>query len=203
MRPYAGIFAAVACLAGCNDRPSAPPSSTPPSTVAPAATAVTTTPDLAAPPANAELTAVTWPKAPPDPKVVSLLPKAVRAQVEVSAIPVLVPNDAALLAAGTLIVEPAYYAWSARSSGATLNVHATRIAFKYDSVPPVPGQKPMRGTKGFVTVNEGIYSASWIENGVSYSLDVECESAKDARCRDDKYVLELTNGLSYVGGRAQ
>ena len=40
----------------------------------------------------------------------------------------------------------------------------------------------LRGAKGFVTVNEGIRSASWMENGASYTIDVECrDPAHDPR----------------------
>jgi hypothetical protein len=40
------------------------------------------------------------------------------------------------------------------------------------------------------------------ENGVAYSVDVECAENTDVRCTSDAFVTELTNHLVYVGGGA-
>jgi hypothetical protein len=181
MRGLGAIAATAALVLGCNDRPAAPATGKPS--------------------ARVEVASVTWPGAPPDPTAVARLPRPMRALVDTSPLPVLVPPDEALLAAGSLIVEPSYYAFHARTGGATVNVHATRPALQYDAVPAQTGARALRATRGFVTQNEGIYSASWTENGVAYSVDVECESFKDARCASDAYVISLANGLAYVGGK--
>lgn len=49
-------------------------------------------------------------------------------------------------------------------------------------------------------MNEGIRSASFVENGAAYTVDVECASVADARCQSDAFVVELASRLVYVGG---
>lgn len=99
-----------------------------------------------------------------------------------------------------MIIEGEYYVITARVHGATLSVQGTRAAHRYEGVDPIPGNKALRSGAGFVTVNEGIRSASFIENGVAYTVDIECASNADVRCQSDAFVTELTNHLVYVGG---
>jgi hypothetical protein len=131
------------------------------------------------------------------------LPKTMRAQVDAAAIPVLVPADAALVEAGTIIVEQSFYAFNVRAGGITVTVQGTRPSIKVEGVAPNPGNVALRSGKGFVTENEGIRTTSFVENGIAYSVDVECEDLKDTRCASDRFVVDLTNGLVYVGGKTQ
>ena len=128
-----------------------------------------------------------------------------RSQLSRSPVPVLAPNADGILVGlerPTVIVEGEYYVITARNHGATISIQGTRAAHRYDGVDPHPGNKSLRKGSGFVTVNEGIRSASFIENGVAYSVDVECAEHTDARCTSDAFVVELTNQLVYVGGGA-
>ena len=125
-----------------------------------------------------------------------------RSQLSRSPVPVLAPaSDGVLdhLERPTVIVEGEYYVITARNQGATISIQGTRAAHRYEGVDPHPGNKQLRSGTGFVTVNEGIRSASFIENGVAYSVDVECASNTDSRCTSDAFVTEITNGLVYVG----
>ncbi len=54
--------------------------------------------------------------------------------------------------------------------------------------------------RGFVSINEGIRTASWIENGAAYSVDVECSDVRDARCQSEEFLLSIVAQLTYVGG---
>lgn len=114
-------------------------------------------------------------------------------------IPVLAPTDRTLQAP-TLSVGREYASLTGRESGTTVHVQATRAAHAYAGLRAQPGSHELRGTKGFVSVNEGIRTASWIENEVAYSVDVECAAADDARCQDDRYLLDLVAHLVVVGG---
>ena len=40
----------------------------------------------------------------------------------------------------------------------------------------------LRGVPVYVTENEGIKTATWIEKGTAYALDIECTSVRDQRC---------------------
>jgi hypothetical protein len=122
-----------------------------------------------------------------------------------SPVPVLAPSPARVRLDGPrVMVDAEYYAIHATLAGApeiTIAIQGTRLAHRYEAIAPIEGKQTVRGLHGFVTVNEGIRSASWTENGVSYTLDVECHDPfGDARCTGDAFVLELADSLVYVGG---
>jgi hypothetical protein len=124
----------------------------------------------------------------------------VRAMIARSPVPVLAPKDL-VLGSPTLVVEGEYFALSGHVSGATIALQGTRAAHRYEGVEPVAGNRTLRATKGFVSVNEGIRTASWIENGAAYSVDVECADPRnDARCQSDDFLLSIVTQLAYVGG---
>lgn len=115
-------------------------------------------------------------------------------------VPVLAPGASFALERPVVIVEAEYYAINAHAGGATIAIQGTRPAHRYDGIEPNAGNRPLRGGRGFVSVNENIRSASFVENGASYSVDVECDDAKDARCTSDAFVVSLVESLAYVGG---
>lgn len=117
-----------------------------------------------------------------------------------SPVGVLVPRDPALLAAGTVMAEKSWYAFHAQVNGVTIAIQGTNVAHAYPNVAPSDGNTAVRRGRGHVTVNEGIRTVSFDEDGVAYAVDVECASAGDSHCAGDGYVLELTNGLVKVGG---
>ena len=86
--------------------------------------------------------------------------------------------------------------------GATISLQGTRAAHRYEGIEPADRQsRASRRHKGFVSVNEGIRTASWMENGAAYSVDVECSDLRnDARCQSDDFVLAVVAQLTYVGG---
>jgi hypothetical protein len=125
-----------------------------------------------------------------------------RRAIAISRVPVLVASDPALVANAVVIARPAFTAISSRHDGVTISLHAHRRAHRHPEVPPTDGDRLIRGHKGFVTQNEAIWSASWMENGIAYDLDVECAALPDVRCDDDSYLLALAGSLRYVGGKA-
>lgn len=123
----------------------------------------------------------------------------VRALIARSPVPVLAPGDRRL-ATPTLVVEGEYFALTGRADGATISLQGTRAAHRYEGVEPIRGNRDLRGAKGFVSVNEGIRTASWIENGAAYSVDVECSDHRDARCQSDEFLVSIVTQLTYIGG---
>lgn len=138
----------------------------------------------------------------------SLSSDCTRAPAEVDAllarapVPVLAPQRL-VLQKPTLSVGREYYALAGRDQGVTLHTQGTRAATRHADIAPIAGTTSLRGTKGLVTVNEGIRTAAWLENSVAYSVDVECSNAGDPRCQDDTYLLEFVNQLVFVGGAGQ
>lgn len=185
----AALVALAAIASACEQTPPTP--DRPPS-------AGLDTPAEAAP---VEIGRVVWP---PDEQIdraaLAALPPPAAAAVRISEVPVLVPPRPALLAAATIIAKPNWTTFSAGAEGITVSVMATRLAHRYDHIPPARGTSTVRGQPAFVTQNEGIWSVTWMENGVSYTVDLECASHEDAACASEAAVLELAGALAYVGG---
>jgi hypothetical protein len=189
MRRAAITVAFAGALAACNPSPPADAPAPPVANGATNATAKTVRPQIAWP-ARADATALA-----------ALGGDA--SHVARSPVPVLAPARAKL-EDPRVIVDAEYYAISGKMTGATIAIQGTRLAHKYDNIKKIDGDRALRGTHGFVTVNEGIRSASWMENGASYSVDVECrDPVGDVRCTSDAYVLELAESLVFVGGAGE
>lgn len=118
----------------------------------------------------------------------------------VSSIPILSPSTP--LENPVLVVEAQYYALSGTDHGATITIQGTRTAHRVEGVTANP-RTPIRKTRGFVSVNEGIRTASWIEDGIAYTVDVECSDRTDDRCKDSRFVRGVAESLvtSRNGGR--
>jgi hypothetical protein len=123
------------------------------------------------------------------------LPAELRARADESSVPVLLPRTLDLSRA-SLIVESTYTALSVPAPGITVSLHTVRIAHEHPGVTAAGAPRPIRGGNGYVTVNEGIRVATWTEDGVAYSLDLECAQAGDPRCADDTYLLSLVEELA-------
>ena len=151
---------------------------------------------------------ITSPREAKDLAVRGALPVEAQSKLDASFVPVLVPRARA--EAVHVTVEPGFYAYSGaidrplpdgRVSRATIAVQGTRFAHEHEGFPKDVTTHVMRGTRGLFTINEGITTTTLIENGASYSVDVECSIDADTRCHDEAYVLELTASLAFVGGR--
>lgn len=125
-----------------------------------------------------------------------------RTAVAKSPVPVLIPKRPELLKIGKVMAEENWYAFHASHDGITVHVGASRIVHRYDDVPATKGKHVVRGVPGFVTRNEGIWTAAWRENSTYYSLDLECGEPSDTRCNSEALLLEIANDLVYVGGAA-
>jgi hypothetical protein len=117
-----------------------------------------------------------------------------------SPVPVLAPTTLSF-DRPTFVIGAEYYALTGHVDGATIAIQGTRAAHRYEDIAPVAGDRVLRGVRGFVSMNEGIRTTSWIENGVAYSLDVECSARDDARCSSDAFAVELVEHLAFAGGR--
>lgn len=135
-----------------------------------------------------------------DTAVLDALDNESRTAVGRAPVPVLLPKRPELLKAGKVMAEENWYAFNASHGGITVTVGSSKIVHRYDDVAATKGKQVVRGVPAFVTRNEGIWTASWRENGVYYALDVECNEPSDARCNDDALLLELARDLVYVGG---
>ncbi|MEZ4311552.1 MAG: hypothetical protein R3F14_26255 [Polyangiaceae bacterium] len=186
-RHAAALIAAPAfVLAACDTAPSSPPKRG--AEVAPHAS------ELA-------VSEVRWPGADTvDARVVGALPEEAAARVRGSRVPVLLPPRAGWLSTVTVVTKPLWTTASMKAEGATIVVTASRAARRVEGVGPAEGNRAMRGARGFVTQNEGIWSASWSENGVAYSVEVECDAPSAEACASDALVMAVTEELAFAGG---
>lgn len=152
--------------------------------------------------------AVTLPAVPRDEAARAALPAQERDKIDESFVPVLVPRAAATDV--HLVVEAGFYAYAGRieaklgdgrTSVATIAIQGNRFAHEHADFPKDVSTHTFRGTRGIFTINEGIATATWAENGATYSVDVECSLSEDTRCHDEAFVLGLTKSLAFVGGR--
>ena len=123
-----------------------------------------------------------------------------RAAVARSPVPVLIPKRPELLKVGKVMAEENWYAFHASHDGLTVAVGASKIEHHHDDIAPTKGKRTVRGVPGFIVQNEGIWSLSWREGGISYSLDLECAEPSEARCSNDETLLSIARDLVYVGG---
>ncbi|HTJ83987.1 MAG TPA: hypothetical protein VL400_19845 [Polyangiaceae bacterium] len=150
---------------------------------------------------------VAWPReVDVDRDVAAKLSPEARRAVGASHVPVLVPRQTGLVDRAILVVRDNFYAAAITGGdafeGVTVNVSATRVAHRYRGTPIVHGPDRVRGAReAFVTQNEGIWSATWNENGVGYVVEVECaHPSDDARCADATFVKGIADELAFVGG---
>jgi hypothetical protein len=173
----------------------------------PACDAQTTSSPSSGPPGPApaspvpEIAGVRWPPLQQlDRAALASLPPPVAARVRGSPVPVLVPRRPELLAAPVIVTKEHWTSFWARTPEITVSIHATRLAQRYDHIPPFRSKRRVRGAPALITQNEGIWSAAWSENGVTYTLDLECASPDAAPCASDALLLEIAEELVYVGG---
>jgi hypothetical protein len=126
----------------------------------------------------------------------------VRDAIGRSPVPVLAPADPALLATTAVYSQPAGYALSARAGELSLVVQASRVATLLPHIGYAPGNTRLRGVDGWVSSNDGVRTASWIEHGTAYSLDLECAAPEGPRCSEPA-VRAAVEALVYVGGAGE
>lgn len=180
--------------AGCDraaDRSAAPAGQ---HTPAPASTA-------AAEPARKVVQRVTWDEVPAlDEAARAALDDGNRALVDRSPVPVLVPADEAWLAKAKVMVKEHWYALSSRHDGLGLALSAKRVAHRYPGLVGGAPRQRVRGQPAVVSSDRRIVTVSWTQYGIAYSADLECDRPDDARCADPSFLMELCEGLAFVGG---
>lgn len=127
------------------------------------------------------------------------LPDAARTAALESPVPVLVPREGSLVAEAAIFSQATGYALSARHDTRTVAIQASKSATLLPHVGHVPGTTRLRGTPGWVSSNDGIRTASWIEHGTAYSLDLECAAPDGPEC-SEATLRGLVEDLAYVGG---
>lgn len=142
-----------------------------------------------------------------------------RAAIDAAPVPVLVPGPELALDRREVMQGPEWAAFWGRHEGrwvpqaardaapvdvtVTITVHGSRMARVYPGVRPQPGPHTLRGVEAWITRNEGVWSASWVEHGVAYDLGLECAPVDAPPCDDQAELEALVEGLRYAGGQGR
>lgn len=122
------------------------------------------------------------------------------AAVDVAPVPALAPANSEWLDGATVTTGEHFYALSAQLRGQTLYIQGSDQARVYPSIRGATPTEPLRSTLGFVSQNEGIWTADFIENGVAYTVELECSDAEMVACQSDVSIRDLADSLVLVGG---
>lgn len=136
-----------------------------------------------------------------------------RTAIDEAPVPVLVPSPDVVLDQREVLRGPEWFAFWGRREGlrtpeasetaVTITLNGSRMARVYPGVRPQPGPHTLRGQEAFVSRNEGIWNASWVEHGVAYDLGLECAPPDAPPCHDPTEIEALAEGLRYVGGSGE
>ncbi|WP_297506770.1 hypothetical protein [uncultured Caulobacter sp.] len=119
-----------------------------------------------------------------------------RAQVDATAVPILLPRDPKLTAGARLYSFGDYYTITANTAGGRVSLSGTTATV------PLPAAKPLKvetGPEG-LTVQRTVDGqlASFVRFGVLYTVEIRCDAPGDPRCHDDNYVLGLVGKTTAV-----
>lgn len=175
MRPHPLLLPML--LLACRRDPPASPPPTPPTVVSQSPSA----------PADAQ-------------RLRDLLRPESRRELDRSTVPLLLPRDERMVAVAVVTSGPRWVAASIPLADLTVAIHGNANLH-----PPPPGEtlrhtSTLRGRPATVSRNELIRVATWEENGVAWSVDVECSNRPDldARCVQEDYLRALAESLVEV-----
>jgi hypothetical protein len=120
-----------------------------------------------------------------------------RAEVDRTAVPILLPRDAKLAAGARIYSFGDYYTITADTAGGGVSFSGTTATV------PLPANKPLKiegDAAEMLTVQRTVDGqlASFVRYGVLYTVEIRCDAPSDPRCVDDNYVLGLVGKTNAV-----
>lgn len=119
-----------------------------------------------------------------------------RDQVDLTAVPILLPQDAKLAGNARIYSFGDYYTITADTAGAGVSLSGTTTTV------PLPATKPVKIESGpeQLTLQRTVDGqlASFVRFGVLYTVEIRCDAPSDPRCVDDNYVLGLVGKTTAV-----
>lgn len=119
-----------------------------------------------------------------------------RDQVDLTAVPILLPKDPKLAAGARIYSFGDYYTITADTVGGGVSLSGTTTTI------PLPATKPLKVESGpeMLTIQRTVDGqlASFVRYGVLYTVEIRCDAPGDPRCVDDNYVLGLVGKTTAV-----
>jgi hypothetical protein len=112
-------------------------------------------------------------------------------------VPVLLPDNDALIETATFTSKDDWYAAAMEGDGVSVYVSGTRLEFVHPSIDArrFAGQGPR------ITRNELIMTMAFERWGAAYVIEVECaRPSEDSRCEQEGFIRELGRSMGLVGG---
>lgn len=122
------------------------------------------------------------------------------AVVDGAPVPALAPANSAWLDEVTVTSGEHFFALSAKLRGQTLYIQGSDQARVYPSIRGGTPTEPLRSTLGYVSQNEGIWTADFLENGAAYTVELECADVEMVECQSDVAIRDIADALVLVGG---
>lgn len=98
-----------------------------------------------------------------------------------------------------LEVDATHYSFSEARDNMVLSLigglEATSREESETEIAPRTPAATIRGVPIYVTENEGVKTATWIEQGTAFAVDLECSSEADERCRSSDYIVSVVRDL--------
>jgi len=122
------------------------------------------------------------------------------AEPQAGRLTVLIPPELARaesLQGDGVLIDQTHYSVTQSEDQMTLSLTGSLVD-REESGPDLPPATPtgtLRGVPVFITENEGIKTATWIEKGTAFALDIECDAATDSRCVSSEYLMTLVGRL--------
>lgn len=121
-------------------------------------------------------------------------------QMSASGLTVLLPEDLArqeVTGRSDVLLEDTHYAASREENDISWSLAGSVVNRAESTIDVSPGtpMATLRGVPIYVSENEGIKTATWIENGTAFAMDIECDSDKDPRCISSEYILDRVKRL--------
>jgi hypothetical protein len=146
---------------------------------------------------GAEQLTVDWEAARKHPQLEpSRLSEKQRQAAKNAPVPVLLPDRGALLCSALITTGPSWFAASMAEGQTTITISGNSKVIR---VPGVPEPPALEDPNLKADAGEGRLEVNFKAFGIYYDISVECyDGAKDPRCADDRFVMQLVNSLKLV-----
>lgn len=147
-----------------------------------------------------QITDVDWSDAVAHPKIAAdLLSSEQVAKLDGIKMPVLLPNEPALLQAANIVTGEHWYSASMQANGITVVIHGSKAAHNVDLKVPEKTLELMRNFTVYRT--HEIVTLTFTMYNVAYALDIECANpVADDRCNKDETIMQMAENLVLAGG---
>jgi hypothetical protein len=152
--------------------------------------------------ANGGLLKVDWSKGVVNQQKIKVLPKVLKDGIKDVTLPVYMPRYYIYEKNISVVSDANFYTITIPLQKATLMISGDRTYQEKIISKATKLKTKMKSITNKFIKAEGIISIDFHRHGVNYTLSLECEAPdSDPRCRDEKFLQKIYNGLIFIGGK--